>query len=140
VDQELATLAATAASAVVKSLATAAADRVKSAVAGLWRRVHPERAETVHAELEETRTAVVAAKQAEDSQAEQDLVGEWRGRLGRLLTAEPELAADVRRILAEVLQPALQAAGQETSITNQATASGHGRVYQAGRDQHITER
>jgi hypothetical protein len=81
VEPELAALTSTAAATVVKLLATAAWERATSAVGGLWRRVHPERAETVQAELEDSRAEVLAARRAGDEQVEQALVGEWQGRL-----------------------------------------------------------
>lgn len=56
VDPELAELAADAAGVVVKALATAAWKQATTAVGGLWRRGHPERVDTMRAELEETRT------------------------------------------------------------------------------------
>jgi hypothetical protein len=40
---------------VVKLLATVSWEQAKTVVGGLWLRVHPERAETVQAELAETR-------------------------------------------------------------------------------------
>jgi hypothetical protein len=78
VDPELAVLTSTAATTVVQLLATAAWEQAKSAVVGLWRRVHPERAEMVQAELEDSRAEVLAARQVGDEQIEQALVGEWQ--------------------------------------------------------------
>jgi hypothetical protein len=138
-DPELTALTSTAATTVVQLLATAAWERATSAVGGLWRRVHPERAETVQAELVEGRTEVLAARQAGDEQAEQALVGEWQGRLRRLLAADPQLADELRLMVAQ-LRSALADADppQNTAITMQATAFGSSRVNQAGRDLHIT--
>lgn len=138
---ELATLASEAASVVVKALATTAWETTKSGVAALWRRVHPDRVETIQAELEETRSEVLEARKTDDGGSEQNLVGEWAGRLRRLLAADPDVAADLRRLMEEVLLPALAKAGSSsTSISMQATAMNSGRVNQAGRDQHITQR
>ncbi|MEV8530893.1 hypothetical protein [Streptomyces sp. NPDC051211] len=134
-DLELTALAASAGTAVVNELATTGWRRVQTAVGGLWRRVHPERAETVEAELEETRSDVLAARQAGDVEGEQALVVQWQSRLRRLLAAEPALAVELRRVLDE-LEPAPGESG--TVITMNATASGGSRVVQAGRDVHIT--
>jgi hypothetical protein len=60
VDPELTALTSTAATAVVKLLATAAWEQATSAVGRLWHRVHPERVEMVQAELAEGRTEVLA--------------------------------------------------------------------------------
>jgi hypothetical protein len=76
VDAELSALTSTAATTVVQLLATAAWAQARSAVGGLRQWVHPDRAETVQAELEETRAEVLAARQVEDEQVEQALVGE----------------------------------------------------------------
>lgn len=53
--------------------------------------------------------------------------------------ARPEVADELRRILAE-LNPELPPAHTTVEVRLRAEASGSGRVYQAGRDQHITER
>lgn len=101
-DPELTALTSTAATTVVQLLATAAWGQAKSAVGGLWRRAHPERAETVQAELEEGRIEVLAARQVGDEQVEQALVGEWQGRLRRLVAADPQLADELRRVVAQL--------------------------------------
>lgn len=137
-DPELTALTSTAASTVVRLLATAAWEQAKTAVGGLWRRVHPERAETVQAELEECRVEVLAARQVGDEQAEETLVGEWHGRLRRLVTADPQLADDLRRMVAELRSVLADAAPQATTITMQARTFGNSRVNQAGRDLHVT--
>jgi fumarate hydratase class II len=139
VDTELTALTSTAATTVVQLLATAAWEQAKTAVGGLWRRVYPERAETVQAELEETRTEVLAARQAGDEQVEQALVGEWHGRLRRLVAADPQLADDLRSVVAGLrLVLAEVDCPQGATITMQATTFGKGRVNQAGRDLHVT--
>lgn len=138
-DPELAALTSTAATTVVKLLATAAWERATDAVGGLWRRVHPERAETVQAELEDSRVEVLAARRVGDEQAEQALVGEWQGRLRRLVAADPPLVDELRRVVTELRSALADAeAPQGTTITMQATTFGTSRVNQAGRDLHIT--
>jgi hypothetical protein len=139
VDPELTALTSTAATTVVQLLATAAWEQAASAVGRLWRRAHPERAETVQAELEESRAEVLAARQAGDEQVEQALVGEWHGRLRRLMAADPQLVGELQRVVAE-LRSALSDVDppQNTTITMQATTFGSSRVHQTGRDLHIT--
>ncbi|MGH3688008.1 MAG: hypothetical protein ACRDSM_23780, partial [Pseudonocardiaceae bacterium] len=61
-DPELTALTAMAATTVVQLLATTAWEQAKNAVGELWRRVHPDRAETVQAELEETRLELLTAR------------------------------------------------------------------------------
>jgi len=139
VDPELTALTSTAVTTVVKLLATAAWERAMGAVGGLWRRVHPERVETVQAELAEGRAEVLAARQVGDEQVEQALVGEWQGRLRRLLAADPQLADELRGMVGELrLALAEVDAPQGTTITMRATAFGTSRVNQAGRDLHMT--
>ncbi|MFE2744486.1 hypothetical protein ACFXKX_08990 [Streptomyces scopuliridis] len=128
-------LASSAATVVVQQLATTGWQRVQTALGELWRRVHPDRAELVEAELEETRSDVLTAREAGDSETEQGLVGEWQSRLRRLLAADPSLATELRRLLAE-LEPTVAESG--TGITMNATASGGSRLIQAARDVHIT--
>ncbi|MBB5773710.1 hypothetical protein [Nonomuraea jabiensis] len=115
--------------------------QARTTVVALWRRVHPERVAAIEADLEETRAEVVTARQAGDRQAAQELVGDWQRRLRRLLTGDPHLGDELRRVLDEELAPLLPAAEQShiRDITMTATAYGHGRVFQAGRDQHINE-
>jgi len=140
VDPELSALTSTAATTVVQLLATAAWGQAKTAVGRLWRRVHPERADTVEAELAEARTEVIAAQQAGDVQAEQALVDEWHGRLRRLIAVDPQLADELRRVVAELRPLLVDAAPQYSMITMQATTFGDSRVNQAGHDLHVTEK
>lgn len=134
-DPEITALAGAAGTAVVSTLATEAWQSVRDGVVALWRRVHPDRAGTVDAVLEETRADVLAARDAGDAEAEQALVGEWQSRLRRLLAADPSLAAELRGLLDE-LEP--EAAESGSTITMNATASGSSRVIQAARDVHVT--
>ncbi|MFD8981237.1 hypothetical protein [Streptomyces sp. NPDC059564] len=135
-DPELTALAASAATAVVNELATTGWQRVQTALGELWRRVHPERVETVEAELAEARAEVLDARRDGDAESERGLIGHWQFRLRRLLAEDPALAAELRRLLAE-LEPAPDGTG--TVITMNATGSDGSRIVQAGRDVHITE-
>jgi hypothetical protein len=128
--------------ALVGAMATDAWEQARAGMVALWRRVHPDNADVVEAELAEVRTEVLTAREADDADTEQALVGSWQVRLQQLLRADPALAGELRRVLDEELTPVLTA-GEQTrigSIMMTATASGQGRVYQAGRDQHITDR
>jgi hypothetical protein len=136
-DAELMTLASTAGTAVVTALTTDLWQQTQVAVGALWRRAYPERAATVEAELTDTRTLLLAAP--EDDVAG-DSADEWRLRFRRLLATHPDLADELRRMLAEDLAPVLPANSQSTSAVFNATASGHGRVYQSAGNQTINER
>ncbi|MFD5189043.1 hypothetical protein ACFWMU_13020 [Streptomyces sp. NPDC058357] len=141
-DAELMALASTAGTTVVTLLATDAWEGARTAVATLWGRAFPDRAESVEAELLETRELLLhASEQTGSGTAEFDEgTAEWRGKFRRLLLAHPEFAQEVRRILDEELSPALPAPAPAASIVFHANPTGNARVYQAGRDQNIHER
>jgi hypothetical protein len=136
VDAEIMALASTAGTTVVTLMATDAWERTRDAVTSLWGRVHPERTDTVAGELEATREELLAAEPDGDLDTRQELQAEWQGRIRRLLVARPDAAEELRALLQEF--DASDAASPV--VTQHATASGSARVYQAGRDQHITER
>lgn len=140
-DPELTALASTAATTVVKALATAAWEQATKAVGALWRRVHPDRAETVEAELAEAHDQLVAARDTGDDQVEADLSVAWRSRLRGLLAADPSLAEDLERMVNQLGSG--PAGGRQPFVGRvdvRAEVSDHGRAYQALGDQHITER
>jgi hypothetical protein len=133
VDPEITALAGTAATTLVSLLTTEGWQRAKEQFASLWRRAQPERAEVIARELEVTRDDLLAAQGDDDSGIRAELNAEWQGRIRRLLAAHPDAAALLRDLLAELAPEALAA----PSVTQHATASGHARVYQAGRDQNF---
>ncbi|MFF5921522.1 hypothetical protein ACFY8C_24720 [Streptomyces flavochromogenes] len=135
-DAELAVLAGTAGTTLVTLLTTEAWQRVSDGITSLWRRAEPTRAEAISAELEVARTDLLAARDSGDAEVGGELGAEWQGRIRRLLVTHPEEAAALRRLIDE-LQPLTP---DVPSVTQHATASGHARVYQAGRDQHIDQR
>jgi len=136
----------------VGAVATDTWQQVRDAVTGLWRRVHPQQADGIGAELDVLREDIVAARQAGDTDTERDLEGAWRVKLQLLLRADPNLAEELQRVLDEVLIPALAPAEQarvQTIITGTASGNAHlsqaggdvttigGDSYTAGRDQHL---
>ncbi|MBM7438863.1 hypothetical protein [Streptomyces sp. HB132] len=135
-DEEVALLAQSAGSTLVALMATDAWQHMRDGITRLWRRTQPERADTVAGELEAGREDVLAATAADDQQTLDELRLQWQGAVRRLLVARPDAVQELRVLLDQL--------GPEGSITRcitqHATASGQGRVYQAGRDQHITER
>lgn len=150
VDAELMTLASTAGTAVVTALTTDVWERARSAVGALWQRAYPDRAETVEAELLETRELLLTAQERTRDEGrdtepgsqglEEGMTDEWRGKFRRLLAAHPDFAQEVRRILDEELTtPAPPGPAQTAPVAFHANPTGHARVYQAGRDQHFSE-
>ncbi|MFE3327372.1 hypothetical protein [Streptomyces sp. NPDC059176] len=135
-DAEVALLAQSAGTTLVALMATDAWQHMRDGITRLWRRTQPERADTVAAELEAGREDVLAAIATDDQETLDELRLQWQGSVRRLLVARPAAVEELRALL-DQLDPDGSAARQ---ITQHATASGQGRVYQAGRDQHITER
>jgi hypothetical protein len=121
----------------VTMMATDAWQAARDGVIALWRRIQPGRADATAVQLDASREDALAAGVADDQQTLSELRAQWQGLFRRLVVAHPEAAAELRALLDELQQPG----GSVAPVTAQrATASGHARVYQAGRDQHITER
>ncbi len=128
-----------AATTLVGAMTTDAWEQVRTAFAGWWRRIRPQQADRVAAELEESRDRAVTARREEDTDAESELVTVWADRVAELLGENRALAEDLRRLVERDITPHVH---HDTGIRTgtqelHAEASGHGRVYQAGRDQHI---
>ena len=135
-DPEMTMLAGTAGTTLVTLLTTEVWQRARDGVASLWRRVEPERAEAISAELDISRRDLLAAQASGDLESRSELGAEWQGRLRRLLAAHPEETEALQTLLNDLAlyTPA------DSSVTQHATASGHARVYQAGRDQNFGPR
>ncbi|MEV6805690.1 hypothetical protein [Streptomyces sp. NPDC051132] len=139
-EAELAELVHLAASTLVSAAATAGWERAQRVLVGLWRRAHPERADTVLAELGEARAEVLAARRNGDERAERELVDEWRTRLRRLLTANPDRVLELRRLIDELGPMTDTDTPPAGGVRLTAHASGRSRVTMAGRDINITKR
>jgi hypothetical protein len=112
--------------ALVGAMATDAWQQVREAVSGLWRRVHQRREDdAIGAELDELREQVLVARRDGDAGTERALEGAWRVRLQQLLRADPALAAELQRVLDQVLAPALTPAEQARVGTIVMTGSSH---------------
>ncbi|MGW4379753.1 hypothetical protein [Kitasatospora sp. NPDC004531] len=132
-----AVLAGQAATTVVTLLATDAWEGAKTAVVGAWRRLRPERAESIALELDDSREDVLRAREAgTEDETLAALAGDWESRFRRLIGDNPALAAEIRRVLDEELTPALPPEQRAAAVTFHATVT-DGNVYQAGRDQHF---
>ncbi|MFE5890688.1 hypothetical protein [Streptomyces sp. NPDC056468] len=120
-------------------MTTDAWQQARVALVTWWRRIRPRQASRVDSALVESRNRVLTARRAGDDDAESRLVAAWGSRLTALLRDEPALADDLRQLIAEEIAPLLRPKeGARTgSHEFRANASGHGRVYQAGRDQNI---
>jgi hypothetical protein len=112
--------------ALVGAVATDLWPRVREAVMGLWRRGHPgKKAEDIGAELDELRDQALAAARDGDAGTEKALEGAWQLKAQQLLRADADLAAELRRVLDEVLTPALTPAGQARIGQIVMTGSSH---------------
>lgn len=110
--------------ALVEAMATDVWQRARAGVVALWRRVHPQQADTVEADLEGLRGRVLDARQAGRADTEQALTGVWQGRLQQLLLDEPAVATELRRVLDDTLTPALTSA-EQARIGTILTGSSH---------------
>lgn len=99
--------------------------------------MQPQRAERLAVELAADHEDVLAAVAAEDQATLDELRAQWQGRFRRFLVAHPDALEEVRRLVDEFVP---QEPAAVPDITQKASASGHARIYQAGRDQHVTER
>ncbi|MFF1730755.1 hypothetical protein [Streptomyces sp. NPDC058247] len=135
-EAQLLELARAAGTTMVTLMATDAWQRSRDGFAALWRRAGGARPEAIEDELAATRDDLLLARQSDDADAEQELIGEWSGRVRRLLRDHPEIAEELRVVLNE-LDP--EGADRPATVNMRAEARDSARVYQAGRDQHITE-
>lgn len=127
--------------ALVSAMATDAWQHSRAALVAVWRQVRPAEGDTISRELEELRTAVIAAQAQRDDETQTALAGAWRVRLQRLVDDSPAVAGELERVLHEALMPVLSAHERPGigSVTMRARASDSARVYQAAGDLHITE-
>lgn len=127
------------ASALVGAMSTDAWPQVQAAMVEVWRRALPEETDAVEAELAHTREAVRQSSFGEED-TKAALATRWALRTQRLLAIEPGLSGELSQVLEDALTalPPAERARIESTV-RQAGAVGHGRVYQAGRDQRISE-
>ncbi|WP_328496994.1 hypothetical protein OHS59_32960 [Streptomyces sp. NBC_00414] len=127
-EPELAALAAAGATALVQQMVTDGWGNVRDRVVVFFSRGRDEAA--VEGELEESRTDLVAARDAGDEDAAADVQASWRTRLRRTLRNDPEAAAELRTLLAELSLPSTVPA---TSTVHNSIRGGvqHGTVVQA---------
>jgi hypothetical protein len=129
-DGEIVSLASSAAATVVTLLATDAWTQVRAEVGALWRRLRPG-PDAQDAEAVVTRDRAEIAGSAGGEGPGRALRAEWEARFLRLVGADPSAAAELARMAGRL--GGLQG-GREGTVRQEATASGHGIVVQAGRD------
>jgi hypothetical protein len=129
-----------AATALVGTMVTDAWQQARAALVTWWRGIRPRQADLVGAAFAESRDRALTARRARDEDAETRLVAAWEDRLTALLRDDPALEDELRRLIDEKVTPLLSGEDGTPATASQdfrARASGHGRVYQAGRDQNI---
>ncbi|MFJ2258273.1 hypothetical protein ACIOKD_07970 [Streptomyces sp. NPDC087844] len=128
-EAELAALAAAGATALVQQMVTDGWGNVRDRVVAFFSRGRDE--EVVQGELEASRADLVAARDADDEDAADDVRASWRVRLRRTLRDDPEAAAELRALLDELSPPSTA----PTTLTVHNSVSGgvsHGVVVQGG--------
>jgi hypothetical protein len=111
--------------ALVGAMATSTWQQVQEAVTGLWHRMHPKKGDDIRVELDELRENVVLARRDGDTDTEKALEGAWQLRLQQLLRTDPSSAADIERVLNQVLVPALAPAERSRIGAIIMTGSSH---------------
>jgi hypothetical protein len=111
--------------ALVGAIATSTWQDVRDAVTGIWRRARPHKADEIGAELDKLREQILQARRGGDTATETALEGVWQVKLQQLLRAEPALAAELQRVLDEVLTPSLTATEQTRMGAITMTGSSH---------------
>ena len=106
-------------------MATSTWQQVQEAVTGLWHRMHPKKAD-IGTELSELREQVVLARRDGDADTEKALEGAWQLKLQQLLRTDPSSAADIERVLNEILVPVLAPAERSRVGTIIMRGSSHG--------------
>ena len=127
----------TAGTTVVTLMTTEIWQRLNERLTQLWRRFQPAQADGVAAGFEADRREALMAVESDDEETLDELRAQWRGRIRRLLVADPSAREELSRLLDELAPlPESEASG----VVQHAKATGSARIYQAGRDQHVTDR
>ncbi|SFT12617.1 hypothetical protein [Streptomyces sp. ok210] len=98
-DPEIASLASTAGTTLVTLLTTESWQGIRDRLVSLWQRARPDRASAIADELDAAREELLGAQATGDPEAEVEVGAEWQGRIRRLLTAHPELATELDRVM-----------------------------------------
>ncbi|MFH8339817.1 hypothetical protein [Streptomyces sp. AM6-12] len=129
-------LASAGGSAVVSAMATDGWQTLRSGVVDLWRRFRPDSAAELERDLETSRSALLAAPYTEIQPIRQAIQSAWQGRMLTLFLEDRAAAAEFEGLLSRLTE----AGSHKTNSTFNAEARDHGRVYQAGGNQFISER
>ncbi|WP_210579689.1 hypothetical protein [Streptomyces sp. GESEQ-4] len=117
-------------------MATDGWETFRSGIVTLWRRFRPDSAVELERDLETARSALLAASDTDIELIRQALQSAWQGRMLTLFLDDRAAAAEFEALLSKLID----AGSPQTNITFHAEARDHGRVYQAGGNQFISER
>lgn len=135
-DPTLIALASAGGTAVVSAMATDGWEALRSGIVDLWQRFRPDSAAELERDLETSRSALLAAPEAETQPIRQALQSAWQGRMLTLFLEDQAAAAQFEGLLFRLTD----AGSYRANVTFKAEARDHGRVFQAGGNQFITER
>ncbi|MFE5910851.1 hypothetical protein ACFQ6B_17440 [Streptomyces wedmorensis] len=136
-DLQIVAVAGTAGTAIVSAMATDDWQRARDGVVALWQCFRPESAGAVHADFQGSRRVLVDSLQAGDEHTRAALIAAWNGYFLGLLVAQPHALDALRQLNAALTQENIR--GPRPSLKMTAHASGKAQVFQAGRDQKITQ-
>ncbi|MEV0382028.1 hypothetical protein [Nonomuraea sp. NPDC050643] len=83
-------------------------EQTTKVIVKLRRRVYPDRAETVEAEMTKAHEQLIVARDASDDQVEENLLAAWRFSLLSLLASNPSMADDLRRVVPQSVTGAVE--------------------------------
>ncbi|MGW6742938.1 hypothetical protein ACWGDX_19815 [Streptomyces sp. NPDC055025] len=129
-EAELVTLAMAGATALVQQMTTDGWTRARVRMVGFFAGRGQASPESIEAELDTARAELTAAERDGDEQTAEDLRVEWRNRLRRTLRADPEAAAELRALVAELTPPL--PAQQVRDVYNTISGGQYGMVIQIG--------
>ncbi|MFF8602731.1 hypothetical protein ACF065_28075 [Streptomyces sp. NPDC015232] len=135
-EAELVALATAGATALVQQMVGDGWERARTRVAAFFAARSGGDEQAVGAELDAAREELVRATEGGDQdaadEARTEARVEWRARMRRSLLADPEAAAELRRILAELEGVGPAVPQQVTTVHNTLTGGSHGLVLQVG--------
>lgn len=129
-DAEVAALAMTGASSLIKLMTTDAWGKVKDLISRHLGKSNPESAAALTAELDETRAEIETA--ADRAQAIADADTYLRRRLARMVTSGVISGDAITLLVSDLSQLTGNGPEEGSSITMSATAINGGKVYQQG--------
>lgn len=134
---ELEVLASTAATTLIGLMATDAWQQARSTISRVWRKSRPEQVDRLNADLDEAQLTVTQARHNDDDALEAAVLAEWQSRMLRLALTDSAVRADLKAAVRQL--DALARKTAPGSVSMQADARDHARIYQSAQDMVINE-